>query len=302
MANIEYAVVDDDGIICSTVDASARFAYWSFTKTIIAVCVLKLAEKGLVDLDTKFQERAYTLRQLLNHTAGLPDYGALTAYHDAVAKSERPWTREKLMAMSLANGGLFEPGCGWAYSNIGFMLVREHLEAVTRSPLAHLIATMIGEPLGLASLDVPVSSEAMDCLNWRPSTPYDPAWVYHGCVTGSAQNAAHILHAVIGGRLLSSGSLEQMLKSHRLGGALEGRPWTECGYGLGMMDGMMGSAGRALGHSGGGPFSVCAIYHFPDRPRPVTIAAFADGVDVSVAERAAARLANQLGGSPAHHC
>ena len=60
-------------------DLSARFPYWSFTKTVIAICALKLSESGTLHLDGDINGEAYTLRQLLNHTAGLPVYGALTA-------------------------------------------------------------------------------------------------------------------------------------------------------------------------------------------------------------------------------
>lgn len=54
-------------------DASLLFPYWSFTKTVISICALKLFENGRIDLDTRFHRAPYTLRQLLNHTAGLPD-------------------------------------------------------------------------------------------------------------------------------------------------------------------------------------------------------------------------------------
>src|SRR5690606_34312170 len=46
-----------------------RFPYWSFTKTVIAICALKLQEAGSLDLDAPLQGARYTLRQLLNHTA-----------------------------------------------------------------------------------------------------------------------------------------------------------------------------------------------------------------------------------------
>ncbi len=82
-----------------------------------------------------------------------------------------------------------------------------------------------------------------------------------------------------------------MLTAVPVGGAIEGRPWTKCGYGLGLMIGLMigrmGAAGRAIGHSSGGPFSVNAVYHFPDQPRPLTVASFTDGRDEGVAEFAA---------------
>jgi len=43
---------------------------------------------------------------------------------------------------------------------------------------------------------------------------------------------------------------------------------------------------RAIGHTGGGPGSVIAVYHVPEAERPYTAAAFAFGDDVgSVEER-----------------
>jgi D-alanyl-D-alanine carboxypeptidase len=57
------------------------------------------------------------------------------------------------------------------------------------------------------------------------------------------------------------------------------------------MIGEMGQAGRAIGHSGGGPGCVNAVYHFPDLPRPVTVAAFTEGTDEGAAEFLAARTA-----------
>jgi hypothetical protein len=57
------------------------------------------------------------------------------------------------------------------------------------------------------------------------------------------------------------------------------------------MSGTMDGLGRSLGHSGGGPFSVNAVYHFPDRPDPVTVACFTDGTDEGAAEFAARDIA-----------
>jgi hypothetical protein len=79
-----------------------------------------------------------------------------------------------------------------------------------------------------------------------------------------------------------------MCQCQPLGGALPGRPWTECGYGLGVMSGSWGAAGRVIGHTGGGPFSVNAVYHFPDMDQPLTVASFTDGQEEGIAEHAAA--------------
>jgi putative tryptophan/tyrosine transport system substrate-binding protein len=55
--------------------------------------------------------------------------------------------------------------------------------------------------------------------------------------------------------------------------------------------GRMASAGIAMGHSGGGPGSVSAVYHFGDRPTPRTVAAFATGDQESTTEHEVVRLA-----------
>lgn len=269
----------------------ARFPYWSFSKTAIAVCALKLADEHLVGLDAPYREHTFTLRQLLGHRSGLPDYGSLKAYHAAVARGDKLWSREKLLDATLAQGMQFPPGEGWSYSNIGYLFVRELIEDATGKALGDVIHDMICRPLGLASIEFWDALEQSAALHWAAGVGYDPGWVYHGCLIGSASDASHLLHAFFVGDLLGSKALDEMLVSRSLGGAIPRRPWTECGYALGFMSGVMGDAGRAIGHTGGGPFSANAVYHFPDLPDPATIAAFTDAPDQGIAEFAAARIA-----------
>ncbi|AEX54600.1 D-alanyl-D-alanine carboxypeptidase [Rahnella aquatilis CIP 78.65 = ATCC 33071] len=271
-------------------DFDARFPYWSFTKTTTAICALKLSENGFVDLDCCIDGAAYTLRQLLNHTAGLPDYGALKAYHDAVAAGEQPWSREKLLSAALAKGMLFAPGEGWSYSNVGYMLAREHIEAASGLDFAQLVADIITTPLGLTSVSQVTTREQFAELHCEAAGKYHPGWVYHGCLAGNVRDAARLLHGLFTGKLLSPASLAEMRVAYPLGGALEGRPWTACGYALGLMSGAMGKAGAAAGHSGGGPSCVNAVYHFPDLSEPVTGACFTDGYYEGEAETELGRL------------
>ena len=127
-------------------------------------------------------------------------------------------------------------------------------------------------------------------------TDYDPNWVYHGCLIGTTEAAAKLLFAVVDGRLFPSPLVEKMLEPLVLGGSLDGRPWETAGYGLGVMAGAFQGVGRVVGHTGGGPVSACAVYHIPEAPRPVTIAAFSATPDPAacenvVTERARAWLA-----------
>ncbi|MGV8989155.1 MAG: serine hydrolase domain-containing protein [Cypionkella sp.] len=268
----------------------ARFPYWSFTKTAISAAALKLAEAGVLDPDAPLSGQPYNLRQLLAHTSGLPDYGTLDDYHTAVANNEPPWPREKLIELARDKGPLFEPGQGWAYSNIGYMFVRELIEKVTAKPLGAALSDLLFKPLGLKSILLSETRAQFARLHWDAAASYDPGWVYHGCLTGTPADAARLLHALCVEDFLRPATYDQMRDTRWLGGSISGRPWTQCGYALGLMAGIMEGAGAAIGHSGGGPFSVNAVYHFPDAPDPVTVACFTDGTDVGVAEFAAAKL------------
>lgn len=270
---------------------SEIFPYWSFTKTVISICALRMVQEGRLDLDRPLDGYDISLRQLLSHTSGLPDYHSLPAYRTAVAQNEEPWPAEDLREATLAQGRLFPPGKGWAYSNLGYMMARDRIEQVAGQPFADLVRQMICAPLGLDSIRLATSRSDFARLHWAGAQHYHPGWVYHGCLTGTAADAAELLHAVFMGRVLHASMLTEMLIHHPLGGAIEGRPWTECGYALGLMRGRCGDIGQMIGHSGGGPFCVNAIYHFPDRTVPTTIASFTDGPHQGVAEFAAVEAA-----------
>lgn len=286
--------ISSDGNEGAHGDASSLFPYWSFTKTVIAICALKLQELGKVDLDDRLDGERFTLRQLLNHTSGLPDYSALSDYHRAVAADEEPWPRLELLDAARAKGFLFEPGQGWSYSNVGYMLARERIEAASGQSFATLVGDIVCRPLGLNSVELATTRKQFRRLHWPGGASYHPGWVYHGCLMGTAEDAARLLHGLIGGTLLNASTLDTMRNRIPLGGALEGRPWTDCGYGLGLMMGGMRHVGPALGHSGGGPFSSNAVYHFPDRTHPVTVASFSDGQSESRAEFEVTAIAEKL--------
>lgn len=273
--------------------SGALFPYWSFTKTAISICALKLVESSELSLDAPLPGHSFTLRQLLQHTSGLPDYGSLKEYHEAVARKDKPWSRQKFLDAAMAQGTLFEPGEGWSYSNIGYRHVWELVEETTGTPLGGVISDLLCRPLGLSTIEFWDTLDQSATLHWNAAKGYDPRWVFHGCLIGSVADAARLLHALFSGQLLRPENFRAMHDRRVIGGAVLGRPWTECGYALGLMSGHMGDVGRAVGHSGGGPFSVNAVYHFPDRPVPVTVACFNDGVDEGVAEFAAAELARK---------
>jgi CubicO group peptidase (beta-lactamase class C family) len=272
-------------------NANAVAPWWSITKTVIAVTCLKLCESGLLDMDEPLDGHPFNLRQLLQNSAGVPNYGPLKAYHEAVSAKEMAWPAEKLLSAVDADKLDFAPGTGWNYSNTGYLLVRLWLEQLTGKMFADIIQETVFDPLALTATSIAHTAEDLtDCL-YLKGTGYDAGWVYHGLAIGPAADAVRFLDAVLRSDFLMPASKAALLDRVDLGGPLPGRPWRSCGYGLGLMGGNIANAGLAVGHSGAGPFSVSALYHFPDLPEPVTACAFYTGSDESKAEWEVLRLA-----------
>jgi CubicO group peptidase (beta-lactamase class C family) len=286
------AWITDDAPMGVAGEAFALFPWWSFTKTVIAVAAMRLVEAGRLKLDEPRPGKPFTLRQLLTHRAGVPNYGKLAAYHEAVARGEDAWPRERLLEAVDADRFDFLPGTAWAYSNVGYLYARDAVEEAAGLPLGRALREWVLDPLGLDQVRLATERADFSDVFWPGLRAYDPRWVYHGVLVGPPADAARLLHAVLHGRLLSEASLSQMLDRYTpLGGALPGRPVTQQGYGMGFMIGRMGEAGRVIGHNGAGPGSVNAVCHFPDLPKPITVAVFTDGEDEGAAEIEALAIA-----------
>lgn len=288
MPDCLLGLVDADGALDSS-SSLAVVPWWSFTKTLIAACVLRLVERGSIALDAPLANQRFTTRQLLQHRAGVRNYGELADYHAAVERGEHPWPVEELLKRVPIEDLAFAPGTGWAYSNIGYLLLRREVERLTGASLADALASMVLRPLGLEAARLAEKADDMQRTALCPPHAYDPGWVYHGCVIGPIGEAALALHRLLSGPLLAPASREAMWSCFAIGGALPGRPWVTTGYGLGLMIGAMQDSradGRleVVGHSAGGPGSSGAVYHAMTAGGRRTAAAFASGSDAGIAE------------------
>jgi D-alanyl-D-alanine carboxypeptidase len=286
------ATVTDEAVVA---DSSLPVPWWSFTKTVVAAAALVLVAQGRLSLDGRLADRWCTLRQLLQHRAGVANYGGLADYHAAVGRRDAPWPVADLLERAGADRPIFEAGTGWAYSNIGYWFVRELIEAAAAAPLNEALRRLVFGPLGIDGVSVAQVPQDLDGLAWGNAQGYDPGWVYHGLLVGPAASAALFLHRLLAGQLLPAPLLEAMMTAHPVGGAVPGRPWRSAGYGLGLMIGEGEPKGVYIGHTGGGPGSTSAIYRqWPDAQK--TVAVFAPLDDPSDVERRAMALA--YGGRP----
>ena len=277
MADADPLVVScvGDGELAGDLGAGG-VPWWSVTKTCIAAAALILADRGKLKLDEPMPGRPFTLRQLLRHDAGLRDYAELPEYFAAVERGDVPWSDDDLLLRVGADNLAYQPGVGWTYSNAGYLLVRRAIEAAYGADLDTALRELVFAPVGVT--DTHIARDAADLATgaFGNALNYHPGWVYHGLLLGPPREAALWMHQLMTGHLLPPKLLAEMLQRRGLDVRLTpGRPWSTAGYGLGVMMDIATSLGRCFGHSGEGPGSVCAVYHFPDLGPPRTVAAFA---------------------------
>jgi CubicO group peptidase (beta-lactamase class C family) len=277
-------VVVEEGRVVLAHGNQVDVPWWSFTKTVIAAAALVLVRDGHLALDFPLDGENYTLRLLLQHRAGLTDYGGLATYHDAVACGADAWPVSELLARTDADQPIYPPGEGWAYSNIGYLKVRRLLEATATEDLASTLARLVLKPLGIDGVRLAERREHLTGVEMGDLHDYDPRWVYHGLLVGPLMSAALLMDRLMTGDLLPPDLLSTMHQPHPVGGPLVGRPWQSPAYGLGLMTGGVDGGVTIAGHTGGGPGSVIAVYHRGDARRR-TSATFSPGDDQGAVER-----------------
>lgn len=251
-----------------TAQPDAAFYAYSVTKSLLATLALQEVDAGRLDLDLPIRTwlpelpvcKPMTLRQVLNHTAGLPDYAGMASYQQAVrTMPESAWEPDRFMELLSDETLLFAPGQGWSYSNLGYMLIRRILERVSGMTLAENLATRIAAPLGLSETRFVSRREDAGALTpGYGGTPdrenviarYDPGWVAHGVIRSTALELARVMEGVMNGSLLGEACLEQMRAAVPLADGYA--PGRAPGYGLGLMLETM-PFGRVIGHNGEGP-------------------------------------------------
>jgi len=143
------------------IDARTNFRLASFTKQFTAMAIMLLVHEGKLRYDQTLIEifpdfpaygKNITVRNLLNHTSGLPDYEDLM---DAIEKVQGPiWTPEKqiqddevLRLLKKENIGKFPPGTSWAYSNSGYVVLGLIVARISGKPYRDFLRERIFAPL-----------------------------------------------------------------------------------------------------------------------------------------------------------
>lgn len=275
--------------------ADASFYIYSVTKSLLATASLDLVSKGILNLDDSIQSHlpnfsldpSIALRHVLSHTSGLPDYGGMSTYSDAIkATPTVPWSEETFLNL-ITQGLRFSPGTDWQYSNVGYLILKCILEGITGLSMQQLLHQVIFNPLSLQRTFVPNTLD--DVIGLTPgytaffggtelqnmTSLYHPGWVSHGVVISTAPELAKMIEALFLNKILSSALIEQMLDPAYVLGKYP--LFEKLAYGSGLFTDLESPHGIVAGHTGEGPGYSVAAFHFPNLVGSrITIAAIAN--------------------------
>jgi CubicO group peptidase (beta-lactamase class C family) len=165
---ISVMVVRDHMVVykkaCGLADVEARvpnttntnFRLASVTKQFTAMAILILMERGKLSLESRLVDffpdfpaygREITIRQLLNHTSGLPDYAALIP----AGQEQQLSDNDVLRILKQPTKGDFLPGSKFEYSNSGYVVLGLIAAKVSRKSFARFLEESIFQPLGMSS-------------------------------------------------------------------------------------------------------------------------------------------------------
>ncbi len=146
------------------------FTYYSISKPFCAIGLMKLWDKGKVDLDAhpgvyvpeaKGLHPKVTVRQLLQHISGVPDFVKTKEFTEIYATDDYFKAREHLRIIS-SYPTLFEPGTASFYANINFIIISFIIENLTGMDYGEYMQKEVFIPLGMkkAQVDLPDLSVA----------------------------------------------------------------------------------------------------------------------------------------------
>ncbi|MEV0407666.1 serine hydrolase domain-containing protein [Actinoallomurus sp. NPDC050550] len=248
----------------------SRFRIGSMTKPFVATVVLQLVGERRVVLDAPVERylpgvvrghgndgRLITVRQLLQHTSGLPDYLTYLTPREVLKDPLAHHDTRDLVNIALAHPPAFEPGTRWHYSNTNYLLAGMLIEKVTGHTYGEEIRRRIITPLGLRETYVPGDASAIPGPHPRgyvrpgEGAPLMDITAINPSVAGSAgemissgTDLDRFLDALVRGRLLRPAQRREMMKTRPTGNP-DGRA-----YGLGLESRPLPCGGLYWGHGG----------------------------------------------------
>ena len=214
-----------------------RYRVASITKLFTAVIVLRLAERGLVDLEAPIGrylpdwpgEGADRVRvhQLLNHTSGLAQFDRVQsleqALNEGIGQYQRPQTPAGLLRDCCGGPLARAPGTAFDYNNADYIALGRMIERLTGQSFEQALRSEILDPLELRDTGIARQAEIVPRLaptyywrgdgeGWMNDLPvYFENWNAAGAAYADADDLLRFSRALFGGSLVAAESLDRML-------------------------------------------------------------------------------------------
>ena len=155
---LTVAVAGSAGPAGGTVEPGSAFRVGSLSKTFVAVMLLQLVADGTIAIDDLVVDHApeltiadgVTIRELLAHRSGLPEYADGELAPAVLVDPTRTWAPADVLQLVADQPRDFAPDMKFAYSNTNYIVAGLLLEDVTGMTLAENLQSRIVEPLGLS--------------------------------------------------------------------------------------------------------------------------------------------------------
>lgn len=259
----------------------------SISKTYMAVGILKLYEQGKINLDdpmTQYLPEKYsqyitdgnkvTVRMLLNHTSGIPEYNSAPAYITKLLQQpDYPFSPEEYLNYIKGKPLDFDPGSKFSYRNTNYVILALMADAITGDH-AKFLSEVIFKPLDLKNTfyrreDAYLSYSNLVNSYWDRNSNSIlenasqlqrnnvAALIGDDGIVATPTDAVKFLKGLMEGKLLTTSTLDIM------------KTWVKdkngnYTYGLGLDYATIGGQ-IAYGHSGGGIGAGCQLYYFPEK-------------------------------------
>ena len=257
MRNLEWSFYPPDDLSRTKTShipiSDCRFFVGSLTKLLTATAVLRTCEIHNLHLDAPLidtmpslklkllNDRAAfpTLRHLLSHTSGLPNWGRYTGRDDPYLYWNENLERIKLN---------FEPGIAMSYSNIGYSLLSLLLCEVWKAPFSDILENLVLSPLGMQETSLghesPIAAHApvapyigfsKGVPKHYHDLPFDTLFLGAGFLVTSTKDYAKLLTDLCIGSKTGDGRVFSMEMARSIALPHCACPVTRCqSYGLGV--------------------------------------------------------------------
>ncbi len=260
-----------------------RFRIGSITKTFVATVLLQLQEEDELSLDDPAADYlpdaiaeslvnvdSATVRQLLNHTSGIPDYLESDGFWEIVESDPtHQWTAAEALTYAYDLDAYFEVGAGWEYSNSNYLLLELIINDITGESLAQQFRRRIFDPLGMTNSYVEIAEtlpggftqsygsedENGDPIVENVTEVNEGNGLGDGGIISTVDDLVTFIHALLDGDLLADDSLAEMLDGTDFG--------DDTAYGLGIYSAET-PFGQFMGHSGQTAGFLGEMWYAPD--------------------------------------